>query len=81
MNTPVTALLLATFATSLTHAQPGMPASHNAYIPDDVPVVQPSVASGHITDIAPSPQEVHAPFGPQDAACFVQPPRLYWPET
>ena len=81
MNTPVTALLLATLATSLTHAQPGMPASRNAYIPDDVPVAQPSVASGHITDIAPSPQEVHAPFGPQDAASFVQPPRLYWPET
>lgn len=81
MNTPVTALLLATLATSLAHAQPGMPASRNAYIPDDVPVAQPSVASGHITDIAPSPQEVHAPFGPQDAASFVQPPRLYWPET
>ena len=81
MNTPVTALLLATLATSLAHAQPGMPASRNAYIPDDVPVTQPSVVSGHITDIAPSPQEVHAPFGPQDAASFVQPPRLYWPET
>lgn len=81
MKKPYITLLFATLAIIQPHAQTDRLSASVSYIPNEPSVSQPAVSSGRITDIAPSPAEVYAPFGPQDATCFRNPPRVYWPET
>lgn len=81
MRTQSLALLLSALSLGQAHALPGTSPLPHRPLPGDSLHVPSAVASGRVTDIAPSASEVRAPFGPADARNFQDPPRVYWPET